>query len=1549
MFKPYLLPFVLLGAVATVQPDLVQAQLFSTRGLQATPGRFVTLPRILQQQLREAEDAIEDSRFNDAVVRLGDLLAREADETDDELLTQDFFLDASEQRAIGSTLTESFKVRLRKMIGDLPPAALETYELQYGPVAAKMLNEAATTQDWTRVREVRRRYFHTQAGYDASWLLAQNEMLQGRPIAASMLLDDIVTVPRAVKRLGNSILVMHAAACKLAKRKLPAAFPDGGNADGKNTAQQFSIGGVERSGPELGELSKWLDEIYGQAAAVRNSGQLDDYLLFNAGENRNGAVSGQMPLSNVRWQLDTTVSAKQEREISALSKSMLSNGQVPPPSWLPLRVGDTLLMRTTEYLVGVDYRTGKRVWLHPFSNSGDQEEKTAVVNFGRVANSKTDSELTDFLQQRVWNDLPYGQVTSDGERVYMLKDLPKLSAVSSPMLGFNRGMPTAPGGNSLVALELASEGMIKWFQGASSGPDAPLANAFFLGPPLPIEGRLYTMCELAGDIFLVCLEPKTGKEIWRQQLVSVESGTISRDRIRRVAGAMLSYQDGCLICPTGAAAMVVVNLGDRTLRWGVDYQRNSSQLQAVQSRGKLGNQQLLQRWFTGAAIISDLSVLLTPVESDRLLGFNLLTGERLFTPKVRLDMRYLAGIRGQKCFVVGPKSMKAYNLEGGGQAWKLDSGVFKSGQQISGQGVFGEDCYFLPTNTREIIQVSLENGDVLDRRETSYELGNLVAVDGEIITQGPTKLSVAFGEQTLVPLVERMLDEDPDNFDALVRKSELLIQSEEYLEALELLQRARKMQPENDEVRMLCVSGMLALVRESKSLDDPAVAELFELIDRPIQRMEFNALRLRLALDKEDYQQVAALLLELSKLLVSDFKPDDEAGQVLGDVARVCLLDAWMNGRVREFMLRADSELSQSFESQVKTRVEEMIGGTSERLERVLAHFDGMEAVEPVRSVLVQRYLDDEKYGLSEKTALGHLQPSTSGVQQLSTQRLLMLANVYAKGGMPRNAFDLLQQLKSRQAALTQGENQSVEQIDNGIRQKLNQKTWPKNASVDWKAAKQVNGRLPTANYMMSRRKLLGSLNVQAGEQFRGWDLMTYSSGSSNRLMLRNPEGGIRQLAGLITGMSEKRKLVLVSGGVMVVQTTGELFAIELFSALTGRVDPILWKRDISGSSGKDSILETTATPFGDQISNYRLSSDNLRERPEYRVGPILGDRLIVLKGGELAAIGLRSGESLWENSGAPKSGMVLCDGERVAVVSDREKEMVLYDVADGRELKRVPFQHGVLWRAAGQNVLCFQETEEENVYDLKVVNPFTGEVLLTQKANSSENPNSDTSAAVFVTRIFSGNYLAMMSPSGETIIWDFRDAREVVRTQVEPQQKLEKMRAVFLRDKVVLLPSQVTEVQEAGKTRLVTRRGESHHTADAAFAFSLEQGNLIWSKQFDQPWGCTNTQAMETPALVFARLNVADRTQGNAVSTLEVLAVNVTDGTVLDKPDPKPLPSGNSQYMETFLTVLPNESRMEAVFGGNFTLNLSFSDEKEKLENDEGSDEASKVEDTQE
>ena len=60
------------------------------------------------------------------------------------------------------------------------------------------------------------------------------------------------------------------------------------------------------------------------------------------------------------------------------------------------------------------------------------------------------------------------------------------------------------------------------------------------------------MVEIAGDILLCCLDPASGKEVWRQHLIALESGGIDTDAIRRVSGAMPTYHEGLLICPTGA-------------------------------------------------------------------------------------------------------------------------------------------------------------------------------------------------------------------------------------------------------------------------------------------------------------------------------------------------------------------------------------------------------------------------------------------------------------------------------------------------------------------------------------------------------------------------------------------------------------------------------------------------------------------------------------------------------------------------------------------------------------------------------------------------------------------------------------------------------------------------------------------------------------------------------------------------------------------------------------------------------------------------------------
>ena len=53
-----------------------------------------------------------------------------------------------------------------------------------------------------------------------------------------------------------------------------------------------------------------------------------------------------------------------------------------------------------------------------------------------------------------------------------------------------------------------------------------------------------------------------------------------------VAGAMPTYHEGLLICPTGAGAMVAIDLGDQTLRWGVHLERNQEMYRSVGGRGR---------------------------------------------------------------------------------------------------------------------------------------------------------------------------------------------------------------------------------------------------------------------------------------------------------------------------------------------------------------------------------------------------------------------------------------------------------------------------------------------------------------------------------------------------------------------------------------------------------------------------------------------------------------------------------------------------------------------------------------------------------------------------------------------------------------------------------------------------------------------------------------------------------------------------------------------------------------------------------------------------
>ena len=289
-----------------------------------------------------------------------------------------------------------------------------------------------------------------------------------------------------------------------------------------------------------------------------------------------------------------------------------------------------------------------------------------------------------------------------------------------------------------------------------------------------------------------------------------------------------------------------------------------------------------------------------------------------------------------------------------------------------------------------------------------------MAVDGEVIAQGATSLAVAFGEATLEPLVNRMLEENPNDFDAMVRKSELLIQHGERDQALELLSRAREMQPDNVEVRMLSVSAMLGMLRDSLDADNGLVETLDALIDRPAERVELLSLRVRAALMRQDRPEAARRLIDLSSLIVSEPLLEASAGQVVNDSSRQCSLDGWLAARVNELIAEASDDELDAMNRLLREEVESKYQGSTNLLRRIVRHFGGLEGIEPMRRELSERFRADDAFLQWERLALGTQIPTSSGLKALSTERLMLLADAYASGGIPKDAQFVVDEITSR-------------------------------------------------------------------------------------------------------------------------------------------------------------------------------------------------------------------------------------------------------------------------------------------------------------------------------------------------------------------------------------------------------------------------------------------------------------------------------------------------------------------------------------------------------
>ncbi len=313
----------------------------------------------------------------------------------------------------------------------------------------------------------------------------------------------------------------------------------------------------------------------GDRTATQTAVSADDWLMYRGDARRNGSVRGSRPLLNPRSRVRVAHHPEIEKLIGQLRGAYLGQDLAALPSMHPLAIGNVILMRNSRSLLAVDFETGKLIWeAEPFADDSFDQLLSmggpAQPQFGQMP------QKTQWLDQRIWDDPTYGTLTSDGDCIFFVEDL-GLGSGGGPAVILPRGqrqIPFPKTYNRLAARELKTEGKLKWEVGGPNGEDEPkLAEAFFLGPPLALQGRLYAMAEMKGqEIRLVVLSAKTGKLDWSQQLCVVEQN-ISQDPERRAGGASPSFADGVLVCPTSAGAVVAVDLTSRSLLWGYQYPR----------------------------------------------------------------------------------------------------------------------------------------------------------------------------------------------------------------------------------------------------------------------------------------------------------------------------------------------------------------------------------------------------------------------------------------------------------------------------------------------------------------------------------------------------------------------------------------------------------------------------------------------------------------------------------------------------------------------------------------------------------------------------------------------------------------------------------------------------------------------------------------------------------------------------------------------------------------------------------------------------------------
>ncbi len=797
----------------------------------------------------------------------------------------------------------SVKAKINDVIGELPKEGRQFYELTYGPAADAALKEAVQNgYDRAILADISQRYFHTRAGGQAALLLAGLDLDAGNYAEAAYGFQRLLARPESDDFLTPRVLFKAAVAFKRSgdPRQAEAVARLMDRVEKKYPRDGLAIGGRTFTFDELKQQLDRPAEVLGRLG--------DGLVTMRLGDPSHTALThGGTPFLDPAFAVPLLYHTDgQDKEgkdwvednLRAAMKHLdRAKSQVAIPGFFPVTAPNLILYRTYDgvYAVvtrdgltahGRTYKAGELLWMSP-TNGGLQrlmsgDEQQTVKNWWSGGGPAAWSVR---MPSVLFENAQVGSLSHDGKLVYFVDDL----AIPPPPQLFNPNMPGGfPGGglpgmggpafgaagvrgmteyNRLVAVNIDT-GKVEWDLGGlasavlseeeeqtTTSTKLLTENAYFLGPPLPLNGKLYVLYERNNQVRLACLDPyklsaqgpgpgRKPELVWSQNL-GAPNTRLGQDSLRRLQPCYLAYADGVLVCPTNCGAVVAVDVNARSLLWARYYgggQEPPQQLgdgpggpgggfrrpgRGLQPIAPNGNQPLpSDRWRAAAPIVAGGKVLFTAHDSDHILCLDLRTGEVVWSDDRRKDDLYVGGVIDGKVLVVGKESVRAYQLAGDGKgkpqvAWQnLRIGT------PCGHGVASkEGLYYLPvvgtpdrkdSTEPQVWAIDVASGQV--RSKTPYRpktgtddsqedprlaLGNLVFHEGMLFSQSPLRVS-AF------PLIElkkremaRRLKDNPNDPVGLAERGVLSLDNGDTREAIADFKEAQKHDPPEAVTRLI--------------------------------------------------------------------------------------------------------------------------------------------------------------------------------------------------------------------------------------------------------------------------------------------------------------------------------------------------------------------------------------------------------------------------------------------------------------------------------------------------------------------------------------------------------------------------------------------------------------------------------------------------------------------------------------------------------------------------------------------------------------------------